>query len=62
MTGDDEEAASSGGRLASLSPGTRLALALVGLVVGVLLILFGVVFHDKEASTSNDPTTTTQPR
>jgi len=61
MTGD-EETASSGGRLASLSPRTRVVLALVGLVVGVLLILFGVGVLDKEASTSNSPTTTTQPR
>ncbi|MFN8039028.1 MAG: hypothetical protein U0Q07_07430 [Acidimicrobiales bacterium] len=61
MTGDDETT-SGGGRLASLSPRTRLVLALVGLVVGVLLILFGVGVLDNEASTSNSPTTTTQPR
>ena len=58
----DGASGDQGGRLASLSPRTRLVLALVGLVVGVLLILFGVGVLDKEASDSNGPTTTTQPR
>jgi hypothetical protein len=47
--------------LAALSPRTRLWLAVVGLVIGVALILFGTGVLDG-AATDADPETTTTTR
>lgn len=44
-------------RLLALPAGTRLLLALAGLVIGVVLILFGTGVLDREVTTSNSPTT-----
>lgn len=47
--------------LAALSPRARLWLAVLGLVIGVALILFGTGVLDRAATDANTPTTSTAP-
>ncbi|MEZ5141172.1 MAG: hypothetical protein R2726_01445 [Acidimicrobiales bacterium] len=60
MSADDVPRSSRPGlrdRVLALPAGTRMLLALAGLILGVVLILFGTGVLDREVSSSTTPTT-----